>query len=143
MEQYVWCLETIEKFKALQLSDFFFLFLAMSGVKGHAGVLKCIHQVAMDADSGNNGYTRFVMDYFHSMSGYLHCLQSDLEVLEGLFWYFNHAASFSSPEIAEDRVDLLIAVWEGLTMETWADFSGQPHYEREYPLNFLSFGPLC
>ena len=91
-----------------------------------------------NADSECNPYTCFVQDYFHSMAGYLECLHSDLDILEGLFWYFNHAASFSTPEIADDKPDLLIAIWEGLHAGTWAEFLGQQHYEREYPLIFLS-----
>ena len=113
------------------------LFLAMPGVIDHAGVLKCIHMVAVDAENEGNPYICFVADYFHSMAWYLNCLHSDLDILEGLFWYFNHAASFSTPEIADNRPDLLMVIWEGLEAGKWAEFLGQHHYEREYPLTFL------
>ena len=115
----------------------------MSGVTTHAEVLKCIHQVTVDADSETNAYTTFMQDYFSSMDGYIKCLHSDLDILEGMFWYFNYAAGFAIPKIAEDKAELLLTIWEGLNAANWAEFLGQHHYEREYSLTFLSLDPFA
>ena len=141
MEQYLWVLDVFKKLQALQLSDFFLFFLARANVLDNWNLLKCINDVAVHADSGNNPYARFVSKYFHTMDGYLACVQHDLEILEGLFWYFNHAASFSSPEIAASKDELMWAIWEGLEAGTWQEFLDQHHYEREYSLTFLSLDP--
>ena len=84
-DQYTWAVEVYERVKALHLLDFFLLNLGMCGVTSHAEVIKCIHQMAVDADSETNAYTTFMQDYFSSMDGYLRCLHADLDILEGLF----------------------------------------------------------
>ena len=95
-EQGRWASQVYETLEAMGASDLLLMYLAARDVQSNDQLLHVLNEVATTRKKqsiSSNLYLNFAYVYFRTCDGYKYCVETDMQILEGLYWYFQYAAA--------------------------------------------------